>query len=148
MNINLLRFGIFSITFALTYIFSSCQNSPKEIKGSYKLIVIEEKTDSAWVIADWMKDGKGFLQYSEGGIMSVHFTPKDYEHTGKDAYWYVAEYKYFSDEGLVRHKRIIHSDTAEIGEKVTRRIQITGNRLFMFAEEYNFRLTWEKINAK
>jgi hypothetical protein len=117
-----------------------------KLHGAYKLLKIEENSDSGWVQANWMRAGQGYLQYSSNGIMSVHFTPADYKTTGEGAYWYVADYAYFPDEGLVRHKRLLHSDTSEIGEKVTRRIHITGDRLFMFAEEYNFRLTWEKIS--
>lgn len=135
---------LFSI---ILLIIISCSQPSNQLIGKWELDIIE-KQDSVgnWVEAEWMKDGKGRLQYYDNDTVSLHFSPENYGDEGAEAYWYIANYKIYSDSGFVKHTRVKHSNPDEIGKTVKRYFEIKNDTLTMFAKEFGFRLTWIKQN--
>ena len=129
--------------------FIGCNESRSPaLTGSYHLLQIQkENKHGQWLPADWMKNGTGFLSYSPDGYVSVHFLPEFYQSDPQrhEAYWYVAQYDFNPDSGVVYHTRLMHSDPKQVGKTVRRRIQLSQDTLTMYADEYKFRLRWLKM---
>ena len=131
----------------LITVLSSCDSYVNPLVGKYDLHTIEaEDSMGIWQEANWMKGGKGRLQYFDNDTLSVHFNPKNYGDEGVEAYWYIANYKLNLDSSYAVHTRVKHSNPMEIGKSVKRYFRIKEDTLIMFAKEFGFRLKWIKRN--
>ena len=149
--------------------FASCQttsmNGEKTFAGFWKLHIIEtqDSVTQQWVQSDWMKDGISYLHYGTDHNMSIHFTPSGFSSTnplGQELdslplnalkmlasdYWYVGKYRVITDENMVEHHRIIHSDPNEWGKIVKRSYKFLGDTLVLSAKEFGLRLKWIREN--
>lgn len=135
--------------------------------GLWKLHIIEtqDSLTHQWVQSEWMRDGISYLHYDGVESMSIHFTPKGFQHTNPENipidslpiaelkmlatdYWYLGKYRIHPDKSIVEHRRIIHSDPNEWGKKVQRSYRLLGDTLELSAKEFGLRLKWirEKEN--
>jgi len=148
MKNGIVCFSIFMTTIACDRI----KGSDDAITGLWELYIIEvqDSVSGRWHQADWMKNGSGYLHYDGSQYMSAHFLPEGYndveafENTGTSSadYWYLAKYSMNEQSGVLMHQRFLHSDPAQKNLSVKRRYEFHGDTLFLFADEFNFRLKW------
>lgn len=123
----------------------SCTKTKNPLIGKWNLHIIENKdSTNNWVKSNWMKNGKGRLQYFNNDTVTIHFNPENYGDPGVEAYWYVASYKLNLDSNFALHTRLKHSNPDDIGKTVKRYFEINNDTLTMFAKEFGFRLKWVK----
>ncbi len=129
----------------LVSIYGCNSNQPELLEGKWQLLQIEyeDSASGIWKTSDWMKNGTGTLIYKSNGNMAVEFLPKNFGlDSNAEKYAYTASYKFDPTTGLSKHTRLTHTDREEIGKKVTRKLEIKGDTLIMFANEFGLRLKW------
>ncbi len=152
-----MKSGVF--LYLIIIIASACNNSQDQahtIVGLWQLAIIEarDSLSGKWTQANWMKNGTGYLHYDSHGNMSAHFLPEGYnelnepgnlqDEIGSSDYWYLAEYSIDEQAQTLTHQRYLHSDPSQKDELVKRRYEFHGDTLYLFADEFDFRLKWIK----
>lgn len=144
---------ILSLSLIIVFACNYEQNRIQTITGLWQLSIIEVRDTATgmWNQATWMKNGTGYLHYDGSGYMSAHFLPEGYneiietgDERGLSDYWYLAEYSMDEQTQTLTHKRFLHSDPSQRNQSVRRRYEFHGDTLFLFADEFSFRLKWVK----
>ncbi len=148
---------IYLLIFLTSISCDTIKDTDDAVTGLWKLSIIEEQDSvtGRWHQADWMKNGSGYLHYDGSQFMSAHFLPEGYNdlEESEDAdnsldkihsadYWYLAKYRMDDQSGILTHERFLHSDPSQRDLSVRRRYEFHGDTLYLFADEFNFRLKW------
>ncbi|NEN23749.1 hypothetical protein G3O08_09575 [Cryomorpha ignava] len=121
--------------------------------------------DSIGVWHQWNGGMQGYLLYDGLGHGALHLLTKDYEDFDisfnnfdesaplealrhlNNSYVYIANYRVLTDEGIVEHERISHSNPGDWGKIVKRKFSFNGDTLILQpVEDENaaLRLKWLK----
>jgi hypothetical protein len=146
--------------------FLACQNkSSLELEGLWELHIMETKDSVSNVWNNYKGGMQGFLLYDGVENMSLYLSTKDYENTDLEfanfndtlaleklkyltgSYFYIGKYKIDTENNIVTHKRLAHSNPNDWNKTVERRFQFKGDTLIITpveAKNASLRLKWLK----
>ena len=115
-------------------------DAKEDLYGYWELQSMERADSLTGEWAPYREEGvTGVLNYDRNGHVSLHLQSIDYFYTGT--------YELLKGDTVVQHTRLTHSDPSEVGVKVKRRIEWSGDTLIIRpVEEQNaaLRLKWLK----
>jgi hypothetical protein len=147
---------------------SSEKNSSAEanpFSGLWSLHVMQQLNPETSDWEEWRNGMQGYILYDNQDNMSVHLTIKDYQDTDlrfpnftdtisyealkhlTNSYVYFAKYSVDTEQNIVEHARISHSNPGEWNQIVRRRFSFSGDTLTLQpleTEISGLRLKWVK----
>lgn len=142
---NIAFVGILIATFA-------CQDNTiqnQHITGLWKLESMKVRDTASNTWSDYRGGMDGYLLYDGNGHVSLHLYEKDYESTGIEfpnftgsiplealkhitkSYYYMGTYKVSTEDSIVSHFKLSHSNPSEFGLTAERRFYFSGDTLVM-----------------
>ena len=145
-------------------------SQPKEknqFTGLWSLHVMEQLDPETGEWKEWNNGMQGYILYDNKDNMSIHLTTKGYEATDlrfpnftdtisidalkhlSNSYVYFAKYSFDTDQGIIEHARISHSNPGQWNQVVKRRYSFSGDTLTLqpLEEEIPERLRWIKTES-